>query len=145
MQTMVPPTQLSLPAATRWVNVLIWALGAAVAVLVCALTLPTATWHGEHFPVGNDSFYHARRILDAVRDLSAFYQFDPRIHAPEGSLLVWPWGYDYVMALIVRLGLAAGLATNPVDVLIWIPVAAVPITIALMLAVARQGPLGLMV
>ena len=142
MQTMVPPTQLSLPAATRWVNVLIWALGAAVAVLVCALTLPTATWHGEHFPVGNDSFYHARRILDAVRDLSAFYQFDPRIHAPEGSLLVWPWGYDYVMALIVRLGLAAGLATNPVDVLIWIPVAAVPITIALMLAVARQVQLG---
>ena len=142
MQTMVPPTQLSLPAATRWVNVLIWALGAAVAVLVCSLTLPTATWHGEHFPVGNDSFYHARRILDAVRDLSAFYQFDPRIHAPEGSLLVWPWGYDYVMALIVRLGLAAGLATNPVDVLIWIPVAAVPITIALMLAVARQVQLG---
>lgn len=156
MQTMVPPTQLSFPtevsspapastrrdASTRWVNVLVWALGAALAILVCALTLPVATLHGEHFPVGNDSFYHARRILDAVRDLSAFYQFDPRIHAPEGSLLVWPWGYDYVMALIVRLGLAAGLATNPVDVLIWIPVAAVPITIALMLAVARQIRLG---
>lgn len=142
MQTMAPPTHLSLPAATRWANVLIWALGATAAVLVCALTFPTATWHGEHFPVGNDSFYHARRILDAVRDLSTFYQFDPRIHAPEGSLLVWPWGYDYAMALIVHLALAAGLATNPVDVLIWIPVAAVPITIALMLAVARQVRLG---
>ena len=153
---MVPPTQLSSPAeaspristmtrrdaSTRRVNLVIWALGAAVAALVCALTLPVATLHGEHFPVGNDSFYHARRILDAVRDLSAFYQFDPRIHAPEGSLLVWPWGYDYALALIVRLGLAVGLATNPIDILIWIPVAAVPITIALTLAVVRQIRLG---
>ncbi|HEY7642924.1 MAG TPA: hypothetical protein VH814_24540 [Steroidobacteraceae bacterium] len=113
-----------------------------VATLACALTFPTATWQGEHFPVGNDSFYHARRILDAVRDLSAFYQFDPRIHAPEGSLLVWPWGYDYLMACIVRLGLAAGLATSPIDILIWIPVAAVSITIALILSVARQIGLG---
>jgi hypothetical protein len=99
---MTPPTQISssaeppttarsaqneAPAAasTRWTNVLIWAfVSAEWQLLACALTFPTATWHGEHFPVGNDSFYHARRILDAVRDLSAFYQFDPRIHAPEG-------------------------------------------------------------
>jgi len=156
---MMPPTQISLSAErpsaadivhseahdsvlARWSNVLIWAVVSAVAVLACALTFPTATWHGEHFPVGNDSFYHARRILDAVRDLSAFYQFDPRIHAPEGSLLTWPWGYDYLMACIVRLGLAAGLAANPIDILIWIPVAAVSITIALTLSVARQIGLG---
>ena len=156
---MAPPTQISLSAesptaadsvqnaahaaaSARWTNVLIWACVSAVAVLACALTFPTATWHGEHFPVGNDSFYHARRILDAVRDLSAFYQFDPRIHAPEGSLLTWPWGYDYLMACIVRLGLAAGFAANPIDILIWIPVAAVPITIALTLSVARQIGLG---
>ena len=25
-----------------------------------------------------------------------------KIHAPEGSLLAWPWGYDYVMAWIVQ-------------------------------------------
>jgi hypothetical protein len=38
--------------------------------------------NGESVPLGNDSFYHARRILDAVRDPSAFYQFDAKIHAP---------------------------------------------------------------
>ena len=40
----------------------------------------------------------------AVEDPAGFYEFDPKIHAPEGSLLVWPWGYDYVIAKIVRGG-----------------------------------------
>ena len=64
---------------------------------------------GEYFPMGNDSFYHAARILEAVQDPAAFFQFDPKIHAPEGSLLVWPWGYDYFMAKLVGAALTIGL------------------------------------
>jgi hypothetical protein len=88
--------------------------------------------------MGNDSFYHARRILDAVSDLSAFYEFDPKIHAPEGSMLVWPWGYDYFMAGLVQLALRAGLSTEPLRILLWIPIAAVFVSMALLIAIARR-------
>ena len=44
------------------------------------------------------------------RGPGAFYEFDPKIHAPEGSLLTWPWGYDYAMAWLVRPALVLGIA-----------------------------------
>lgn len=124
--------------SSRRTRFLLWLIIGALAVCACALTLPAATLHGEYNPVGNDSFYHARRILDTAQDPGAFYQFDARIHAPEGSLLVWPWGYDYAMAWIVRIGVKTGLAADPLQILIWIPVAAVLITIALMLGITRR-------
>ena len=40
-----------------------------------------------YLPVSHESFYHARRILDAVADPSAYYQLDASIHVPEGSWL----------------------------------------------------------
>lgn len=129
-------------SASRWSNFVVWSVVSVLAALSCALTLPSATLKGEYFPVGNDSFYHARRILDTAQDPSAFYQFDPRIHAPEGSLLVWPWGYDYLMAWIVRIGVHAGVSAEAIQILIWIPVAAVLLTIALTLVIVRQLGLG---
>lgn len=121
-----------------WSTLAIWVAVSVIAVISCSLSLRSAHLGDEYFPVGHDSFYHARRILDAVQDPSAFYQFDNKIHAPEGSLLVWPWGYDYLMAKVVRVGLALGLSTDPLMILLWIPVAAVTITIALLISVARR-------
>jgi hypothetical protein len=125
-------------ARTRAMTVAIWLSTGTIAALSCALTVTAARYQGEYIPVGNDSFYHARRILDAVANLSGFYQFDPRIHAPEGSLLVWPWGYDLLMASAVRLGLAAGISSDPMAILVWIPVAAVFASIGLLVIIARQ-------
>jgi hypothetical protein len=125
--------RLRAPSSTT----LIWLIAGIIAALSCSLYSSAAYLHGEYLPVGGDSFYHARRILDTVKDLSAFYEFDPKIHAPEGSLLVWPWGYDYLMAVIVKGGLALGLSSDPMAIMIWIPVAAVFISIALLIAVAR--------
>lgn len=119
--------------------VTIWLLASIVAALSCSLYFSAAhIGSNEYVPVGNDSFYHARRILDTVQDPSAFYEFDPKIHAPEGSLLTWPWGYDYLMAGIVRLGLALGLSDNPMAILIWIPVAAVFVSVGLLVLVGRR-------
>ena len=115
-----------------------WLALSALAVGVCSLMWPAAHLGNEIVPVGNDSFYHARRILDTVRDLSAFYEFDSHVQAPEGSLLVWPWGYDYAMALIVRIGMSMGLAHEPIAILVWIPVVAVLGSIALILSIARR-------
>ena len=49
--------------------------------------MPAATVDGSFVPVGPDSFYHARPILDAAIGDTGFYQFDHRIHMPEGSML----------------------------------------------------------
>lgn len=121
-----------------WSTLAIWVAVSVIAVISCSLSLRSAHLGEDYFPVGHDSFYHARRILDAVQDPSAFYQFDSKIHAPEGSLLVWPWGYDYLIATIVRFGLALGLSTDPLTILLWIPVATVTLTIALLISVSRR-------
>jgi hypothetical protein len=122
---------------------LAWLLLGALAAAVCSLIWPAAHVGSEVIPVSNDSFYHARRILDTANDPSAFYEFDEHIHAPEGSLLVWPWGYDYVMGWIVRIGSAAGLAAEPIRILVWIPVAAVFFSVGLIMLIARRLGLSL--
>ena len=122
----------------RWSTLAIWAAVSAIAVVSCSLNLSAAHIGDEWFPVGHDGFYHARRILDAVANPAGFYEFDPKIHAPEGSLLVWPWGYDYLMAQLVRIGLFLGLSTEPIKILIWIPTVAVLISIGLLTLVARR-------
>jgi hypothetical protein len=121
---------------TRWLG--LWLTLGLIAVGACALQWPAAHLGDEPLPVGNDAFYHARRILDAVADPTAYYQFDSHIHAPEGSLLTWPWGYDYAMAWVVRAALAAGVSGPSIRILIWIPVAAVFVSLGLMLLIARR-------
>jgi hypothetical protein len=121
-----------------WNNAAIWLIVSLIAVLSCALSKPSAHLGAEYFPIGNDSFYHARRILDAAADPGAFYEFDTKIHAPEGSLLVWPWGYDFVMAKLVRAGTALGLSGDPLQILLRIPVAAVVLGMALLMLLARR-------
>ena len=79
-------------ALPYWVIWLVFGLiGAAVAMLYSS----AAFVDGQYIPVGNDSFYHARRIIDAAISERGFYQFDTMIHVPEGSWLNWPWAYDY--------------------------------------------------
>jgi hypothetical protein len=129
-------------AKSRLPPLLLWLAISCVAALSCALDLPACRIGGEYFPFGNDSFYHATRILETVRDPDAFYEFDPKIHAPEGSLLVWPWGYDYALAQLVRLVIATGLGSDPLMILLWMPVVAVAVGVAMTLAVAHQLGLG---
>jgi hypothetical protein len=118
--------------------VLMW-LGASIAALVVALApVMAAVTSGQYVPVGPDSFYHARRILDTVADLANFFQFDTFTHVPEGNLVTWPWAYDFVMSLIVRAGLALHLSDNPLGILVHLPAFAFPIAILLMLSICRS-------
>ena len=66
---------------------LIWLLTGTAAVAISLNWMPAAAVDGSFVPVGPDSFYHARRILDAAIGDTGFYQFDHRIHMPEGSML----------------------------------------------------------
>jgi asparagine N-glycosylation enzyme membrane subunit Stt3 len=122
---------------------LIWIAGSLVAVMMAMTYLPASFVDGHYIPVGDDSFYHARRILDTVENPAAFYEFDQHIHYPEGSWIAWPWGYDYLVARTVRLYMQITGATDPMAVLAYVPVAAVALSILLMLGLARAIRLSL--
>jgi len=82
---------------------------------------PSSYIDGIYVPNSHDSFYHARRILDAVQGNYAYFHFDARIHAPEGSWLTWPWAYDYSMSRIVRFITGSFDDISAIAVLVHIP------------------------
>jgi hypothetical protein len=118
--------------------ILIW-LFAGTAGVFMAMNAVGGSFTGvEYLPVSNDSFYHARRILDAVADPSAFFEFDQRIHVPEGSWVPWPWLYDFMMAKIVVAVMFVTGATDPGPILAHIPVFWVYINVLLLMLIAKQ-------
>lgn len=122
---------------------LIWIAGCVVAVIMAMNYLPVSFVDGHYVPAGDDAFYHARRILDTVADPKAFYEFDDRIHYPEGSWITWPWGYDYLVARVVRAYMHVTGATDAMAVLAYVPVSAVVLSILLIGALARAIRLSL--
>lgn len=129
---------MSMQIKAPWTTLGLWLLASCIAAVSCALLIPAAHIGDGYFPIGNDSFYHAARILETARDPASFYEFDRKIHAPEGSLLTWPWGYDYFIAMIVRAGVAIGLSSDPLTIMSWIPIAAVFIGTGMLMLVARR-------
>jgi hypothetical protein len=121
-------------------GLLIWIAGSFIAILMALNYLPACRMPDGHYvPLTNDSFYHARRILDALH--GPLYQFDPHIHVPEGSWLTWPWAYDLSMAYMTRAGMALTGATDPMAVMVYLPLLIVMLNTGLVLALA--GALGL--
>lgn len=115
-------------------RVLVWIATSVMAVTFALSWLP-AVFDGTHYvPLGPDSFYHARRMLDVAADPHAFYQFDSMIHAPDGSLLTWPWAYDFAAGYAARLLMPLLGITDPMRVLVYIPVVFVLVNSAVLLA-----------
>ncbi|MDB6097189.1 MAG: Oligosaccharyl transferase [Francisellaceae bacterium] len=104
----------------KWV--LAWLFGASLAFLVSVSFLGIALSSENNWvPTDQDGFYHARRILDTAKNPNQFYEFDYKIHAPEGSLLTWPWGYDYLMGRLVQGINKLVTVEDPFQILAYIP------------------------
>jgi hypothetical protein len=82
---------------------LLWLVGSAIMYVGAMSSISAAYADGKYVPDNEDAFYHARRILDAVMGHAPVAQFDAKIHAPEGSWLTWPWGFDALMAGMTSL------------------------------------------
>ena len=112
----------------------IWVLCSLIAALL-ALQMTSASYvDGVWLPVGNDSFYHARRILDAASP-AGLYQFDPAIHVPEGSWLTWPWAYDWGMAKALQARLWLNPDADAMAFLTHVPVYWVFVNTGLLLGI----------
>lgn len=124
-----------------FLNTLSWLSAATLAAFMALNTLPWSHTSDGYVPAGNDSFYHARRILDTVDERTGFYEFDNRIHVPEGSWVVWPWAYDYTLALTTSATMAVTGINEPMTILAYLPLVFTFLNTALLMMVA--GALGL--
>ncbi|MFC1680177.1 hypothetical protein ACFL1S_00060 [Pseudomonadota bacterium] len=86
----------------RLVWLSIWLVCGTVAYLVVFRTIDASMFDGRYYPVYGDSFYHARRILDVYHGAVENFHFDPRINAPDGMWVSWPWLYDTAMAYLLK-------------------------------------------
>ena len=126
-----------------WVTVLIWIAATAISAFFALLVIDSAFFEGEYIPMGNDSFYHARRMLDTAIGERGFYQFDDRIHVPDGSWIPWPWTYDFLMGQAARFAVWISPTANPMGFLTYVPVVWLAVNAAVFLAAARQAGLTL--
>ena len=116
--------------------ILLWVLATGIAVFFATIIKDSTIIGDLYIPRANDSFYHARRILDAAVGDTGLYQFETRIDPPNGIWIPWPWGYDYLMAWIVRIGMWLIPTANANAILAYIPVVWIAINAALFLGCA---------
>ena len=137
---MIDGTSVSLQ---KTATTLLWLGATVISVFLALLVIDSAFFEGEYIPMGNDSFYHARRMLDTAIGDRGFYQFDERIHVPDGSWIPWPWAYDYLMGQAARFAVWVSPKTDPLGFLTYVPVAWLAINTAVFLAAARRAGLTL--
>lgn len=119
-------------------DLLTWFCGTVVGGFFALRMASAALVDSVYTPVGNDSFFHARRILDAAVGERGFYQFDTMIHVPEGSWLTWPWAFDYVCAKVVSVYLLLNPEAAPTTIAAHIAPFLLILTIALLVLIARE-------
>ncbi len=119
-----------------------WFVFSLIASAIAMLYTTAAYVDGQYIPVSNDSFYHATRIIDAAISERGFYQFDSMIHVPEGSWITWPWAYDYLLALSLRVALWVRPDMQPMKFLAYIPVFWVYVNTGILTLIAREVRLG---
>ena len=134
------PSMMSVDSApaTRGATLLLWLCASTVAALLALHGLSAAVIDGIYIPADHDSFYHARRILAALPAPWHLLQFDPRIHAPDGSWVTWPWAYDMLIATLAKGVLTLFPDLQALAVLDFIAPVAVIVSTALVIGCARQ-------
>jgi hypothetical protein len=126
-------------AIPRRYLVCLWLLAGGLAFVLCVPFQLSGTLVGGVFvPGDHDSFYHARRIIDAIDAPLSMYQFDAKIHAPEGSWITWPWAYDMTAAIAAKALMAVSGSTQPMSILAFFAPAWLFVNAALLLGVAAQ-------
>lgn len=119
-------------------NAITWLIASSIATAFAVLPINAVFINSKYIPFGNDSFYHARRIIDAAFSTRGFYQFDSMINAPEGNWVTWSWGYDYLLAKFLQIIKLFTPVTEPMAILSYVAVAWIWVNMALIIAISNQ-------
>lgn len=119
---------------------ILWVIATVIGMFLSLLVVEAAYFQGDYIPTGNDSFYHARRMLEtAVGD--GFYQYDDRIDVPDGIWIPWPWAYDWLMGKAAALAVWISPSSDPLAFLAYVPVAWIGVNVGIFLAATRRAGL----
>ncbi len=121
----------------RLIDAAILIAGTVITWALAVLPTSAIFIDGSYLPFGVDAFYHAERILDVALNGGGVQQFDPRMHVPEGSWVPWPWAYDRLLATFVQVGTWFDADLAPMRILVYIPVAWIPVNIALLIGIFK--------
>jgi hypothetical protein len=133
LTSMAAAPSISAAAVNRLPAIAIWAVASGLAAFFSLIVRDSSFVADMVLPRGNDSFYHARRILDAL-GTRGFYQFDDRLQAPDGAWIPWPWAYDYLMAKATQLALWIDPTLDAMAFISYVPVAWILVNAALFMA-----------
>lgn len=144
----IDPDALGTPAASAGslrpapvlLSAIVWLCAVLLAMFFALIVRDSTLVNGAYLPRGNDSFYHAHRILDAL-GARGFYQFDAEIQAPDGAWISWPWAYDYLMVKATQLARSIVPSLDPMAFLSHVPVAWILVNAALFMAAASEAGL----
>ena len=120
-------------------------LDALIAILAIGIGLAsTLAWRtsawlvDQNVPMLHDCYYHAVRILDAfARGSPLVFQYDAMAWAPEGGWVPWSWGYDSLLAGLLLLARPLWPDIEPSQLLLYLPLLFIPLSIVLALLVTR--------
>lgn len=116
---------------------MIWLVACAITAFFALILVDSAIIDGLYIPRTNDSLYHGRRILDAAVGTRGFYEFDERLHVPDGKWVPWPWAYDYLLSRVVAFTVWIDPASAPLAAAFYVPVVWILVNAALFLAICR--------
>ena len=96
------------------------------ALFVAALVVRLLPWHsvfqtGGVYPIGNDAYYHLRRIRYTLENFPEVLRFDPLMNFPGGGQAIWTPTFDWLIAAL--LWAVSGLqASDPIEpFVVWVP------------------------
>lgn len=79
-----------------------------LALYPSALLLSLRNWESVFtpnglFPRGTDSYYHLRRVSYAIHHLPRVPDYDRYLNFPDGGLVRWPYGFDLIYAVAIKV------------------------------------------
>lgn len=86
-----------------------------------------------------DEYYHLRRIWYSVVHFPEILSFDPYVNFPEGGHVVWPPGFDWLVAVLAWLLVGAEDQTAVETVAVWVPPVLGAFTVVIVALVAQAS------
>ncbi len=99
---------------------------APVLLFLAALVVRLAPWasvyqrDGVH-PIGNDAYYHLRRIRHSVEHFPDVLRFDPLINFPDGAQPIWSPTFDWSIAALLRMLPGVDPLASLERLVVWVP------------------------
>ncbi|MDP3936788.1 MAG: STT3 domain-containing protein, partial [Deltaproteobacteria bacterium] len=120
-------------------------IGALFAILALGLAVRVSNFRGvfvgsETFLLDTDPYYHLRRAWLTATHYPHVPSFDYYVNFPEGAPILWPPGFDFLIATLARLySQGAPTLDQTAQVAVWVPIVFALLTVLTVFFAAREA------